>query len=236
VIDHDGFAIVDSVLDSGTVGSLLHELEQVERGAGVSRREQVYAIRHLLQQVPAVQELANSPAVRFLVEPVLGPTAFAVQGIFFDKPAGSNWKVPWHQDRSIPVKGRVEIPGFGPWSVKAGVLHVQPPAQILEQMLIVRLHLDDCGEDNGPLRVIPGSHLSGKLDPTPIEHWRSRGEETVCIVAAGGALLMRPLLLHASSTARIPAHRRVIHLVYAADPLPDGLAWHADCRRGDAPA
>jgi len=151
-----------------------------------------------------------------------------VQGIFFDKPADANWKVQWHQDLSIPVKARVEVPGFGPWSKKAGVPHVQAPNWLLERMLIVRLHLDANTEENGPLRVIAGSHLRGRLTREQIQWWREQGEELVCTVPRGGALLMRPLLLHASSAARTSAHHRVIHLEYAAERLPDGLAWAVD--------
>jgi ectoine hydroxylase-related dioxygenase (phytanoyl-CoA dioxygenase family) len=227
-INHHGFTVVGEVLDDDTVSSLLTELERVERCASVSKQKQVYAIRNLLEVVSAIRELAGSERVRCLVEPVLGAGAFPVQGIFFDKPADVNWKVPWHQDLSIPAKARIEVPGFGPWSIKAGVPHVQPPARLLERMLIVRLHLDDCMEQNGPLRVIPGSHRHGRLNRAQLEFWRDRGEETACLVPRGGALLMRPLLLHASSAAEAAGHRRVIHLEYAADPLPDGLTWYHD--------
>ena len=168
-IDQYGFAVVPGVLDRDTVESLLAELSHVERCSSASKQEQVYAIRNLLEVVPAIRELAGSERVRCLVEPVLGVGAFPVQGIFFDKPADVNWKVPWHQDLSIPVKARVEISGFGPWSVKAGVPHVQPPAWLLERMMIVRLHLDDCMEQNGPLRVIPGSHRHGRLNRAQLE-------------------------------------------------------------------
>jgi ectoine hydroxylase-related dioxygenase (phytanoyl-CoA dioxygenase family) len=227
-IDQHGFAIVGGVLDDDAVSCLLAQLERVERCASASKREQVYAIRNLLEVMPAMRELAGCERVRRLVEPVLGANAFPVQGIFFDKPEHANWKVPWHQDLSIPVKARMEVPGFGPWSVKARVPHVQPPAWLLERMLIVRLHLDACGEQNGPLRVIAVSHRHGRLDRMQLERWRDRGEETACLVPRGGALLMRPLLLHASSPAEAPGHRRVIHLVYTADPLPDGLEWYDD--------
>jgi hypothetical protein len=87
--------------------------------------------------------------VRDLVEPILGSNFLPVRGILFDKIPDANWKVPWHQDVTIAVQEKVEAEGFGPWSIKADVLHVQPPASILEQMLSIRLHLDDCGEENG---------------------------------------------------------------------------------------
>jgi ectoine hydroxylase-related dioxygenase (phytanoyl-CoA dioxygenase family) len=112
-----------------------------------------------------------------------------------------------------------------PWSVKEGVPHVQPPVELLEQMLTVRLHLDDCDETNGALRVLPGSHRLGRLSADAIKSLR---EETAvaCSVAAGGALVMRPLLLHSSERSHRESHRRVIHLEYAGFDLPDGLEWH----------
>jgi hypothetical protein len=221
-----GFAIVRSALDDEAVSHLLAELARAERCPSIGRRKQVYAIRNLMEIVPAVRELADSEALRRLAKPVLGANAFPVQGIFFDKPTDVNWKVPWHQDLSIAVEARREVEGFGPWSVKAGVPHVQPPVALLERMLIIRLHLDESTEQNGPLRVIPGSHVHGRLVHSQIRGLRDQVVETLCLVPRGGALLMRPLLLHASSGSQIPSHRRVIHLVYAGERLPAGLDWY----------
>ncbi len=150
---------------------------------------------------------------------MVGPRFFPVRGILFDKTPQGNWKVPWHQDLSIAVASRVEVPGFEPWSIKDGVVHVQPPVQVLEAMVTLRLHLDDCGLDNGPLRVLPGTHLLGKVETPPAV------PEVVCCLPAGGALLMRPLLMHASSAATGPGRRRVIHLEFACESLPGGLEW-----------
>ncbi len=139
----------------------------------------------------------------------------AVRGIYFDKTPEANWLVPWHQDLSIAVKQRLDVSGYGPWSTKEGVPHVQPPAELLEAMVTLRLHLDNCDESNGPLRVIPGSHRMGRLEAADIVKTRSNQKEVICSMQAGDALLMRPLLLHASSEASVPVHRRVIHLEYA---------------------
>lgn len=223
----DGFALVPRLIDAPATAALIHALP--DRAAGESTRsrgERVYAMRNLLGLVPAVGELAASPAVQAVVEPVLSRQARLVRGLLFDKTPDANWKVAWHQDLSIAVKRRIDLPGFGPWSVKAGVQHVQPPVDVLRSMLTVRLHLDDCGPDNGPLNVLPGSHAAGVLTPAEVEAWRSRGRPATCCVDAGGALLMQPLLLHASSSAANPGHRRVIHLEFAACELPGGLEWH----------
>jgi hypothetical protein len=227
-LDDHGFTILSAVISSKAVGQLV-EAVGAARPADAAARvkgDRVYALRNLLT-VPAMQELADSPAVRRLVEPVLGPAARVVRGLLFDKTPGANWKVAWHQDLSIAVRRRVEIAGFGPWSIKAGVPHVQPPVGVLRDMLAIRLHLDDCGPDNGPLRVLPGSHAEGVLSPEQVEAWRRRVPPVACCVPAGGAMLMRPLLLHASSPAVTPGHRRVIHLEYGGGDLPGDLEWEA---------
>jgi len=217
-IGPNGYAIVEGVFAQHDVDLLI---QAVSRARG-----EVYAARNLLREVPEVRALASSPAVRALVEPVLGPDCRAVRGILFDKTAAANWKVGWHQDLVVALRERRECEGFGPWSIKAGVLHAQAPAHVLERMLAVRLHLDDCGPDRGPLRVLPGTHLRGKLDAAAIQRARDATSEVVCVLPQGGALLMRPLLLHASSQARRPGHRRVIHIEFAAGALPGGLLWH----------
>jgi ectoine hydroxylase-related dioxygenase (phytanoyl-CoA dioxygenase family) len=139
--------------------------------------------------------------------------------------AEANWKVPWHQDLTIEVRERIDMPGFGPWSVKGGVAHVQPPVSLLEQMLAVRIHLDDSTAENGPLRVIPGSHRAGRLTVEEMLELREKHGEVALSVARGGVILMRPLLAHASSAAERPTNRRVVHLEFAAGELPGGLRW-----------
>lgn len=149
-------------------------------------------------------------------------------GILFDKNSDANWKVIWHQDLTIAVRKHRNVPGFGPWSEKDSVPHVQPPLQLLTQMVAVRLHFDDCTEENGPVRVIPRSHQIGRLDPEQISNLRARGPEVECIVPRGGVLAFHSLILHASSPARRPLHRRVVHIEYVASSwreLPGGLEW-----------
>lgn len=220
----NGFAILPDVLGPAEVTRLISLLGLPEDQKPIRSRGGVYAIRNLLDVVPQVRRLALSPEIQSLVVPILGPQAHPVRGLLFDKTPEANWRVPWHQDLSIAVKKRKELPGFGPWSTKANVLHVQPPVSALESMLTVRAHLDDCGESNGAVRVIPGSHLHGRLSTEQVSQISSTTAVS-CAVAAGGALLMRPLLLHASSTCQSPLHRRVIHMEFASCVLPGGLEW-----------
>jgi hypothetical protein len=217
-IADQGFAI----LRSGLSAPELDALQDLFAEAGHGQRN--------LLALPAIRSLAKSPHLRNPVATILGPKARPVRGLFFDKTAEANWKVTWHQDLTIAVADRpadFTDPTYGPWSIKAGIPHVQPPIEILEQLLTVRLHLDAADATNGALNVLPRSHRSGRLSAEEIQAWRS--QEAVCCVAdRGDLLLMRPLLLHASGTASHPSHRRVIHIEYAAIDLPSPLEWQAD--------
>jgi ectoine hydroxylase-related dioxygenase (phytanoyl-CoA dioxygenase family) len=226
-IETNGFTIVDRYLDADSIEIPIQDLTDLNLTASRA------GVRNLLELVPNVRLLAHSHKIRSLVEPILGGTARLVRGIFFDKQPGVNWKVPWHQDLTIAVKQRLDLPDYHPWSVKAGIPHVQPPIAILEQMLTVRIHLDRTDESNGALKVIPGSHCQGRLKAIDIDRYKQNNPMISIDCEAGGILLMRPLLLHASSMATRSSqsavnssmHRRVIHLEYAAAQLAGGLDW-----------
>jgi ectoine hydroxylase-related dioxygenase (phytanoyl-CoA dioxygenase family) len=216
----DGYAVVPDAVPSEVVDRLAVAVEPLLADLGRVKG----GVRDVLTH-PAVRELAASDVLRQFVVPYLGTGCVAVNATLFDKAAGRNWKVPYHQDVTIRVKERRDVPGWETWWEKNGVPHCWPPAAVLEGMLAVRLHLDDCGPANGPLRVLPGSHTAGVLDAAAIDGWRERVPEVVCAVGRGGVVLMRPLLLHASSAAEAPARRRVLHVEYAAPDLPGGLVW-----------
>jgi ectoine hydroxylase-related dioxygenase (phytanoyl-CoA dioxygenase family) len=216
--DRDGYAIVPNALSPARVDEVLRALPTMFEKDGHG------GLRNLLD-ILAVAEVARDSGIRDIARVILGRGCFAVRALLFDKTPSANWKVAWHQDLTIAVAERREIPGFGPWSAKAGVLHVQPPTAILERMVAIRVHLDACREDNGPVRVLPGSHSIGKLAAAHVDAWRARIKAVTCLVPPGGLLVMRPLLLHASSPAAVPAHRRVLHFEFAVGELPDGVAW-----------
>jgi len=222
-VARDGWCVTSPLFSATEIDDVLVGLAPV-----LASDEHRAGVRNLLDHSEAVCTIARSTAVNDLAAAVLGLKCFAVRALLFDKTPDSNWKVPWHQDLTIAVASRLDATGFGPWSEKESVPHVQPPFAVLEQMLALRIHLDECGPNNGPLRVLSGSHRAGRLSADEIERCRATLSETQCLAQRGAVLAMRPLLLHASSTAIVPAHRRVLHLEFAAAELatlPQGLQW-----------
>lgn len=227
-----GYAVFPEVLDPKAVDELRSAIDAIRPGEEVRRRRSVYGVRNLLEVSPAIRGLAASESVHQFVAPILGEDAFATRAVFFDKVPDANWTLGWHQDSVISVAQKKPVPGFLAWGRKAGVWQVQPPPEILARMVAVRVHLDDCGPHNGPLRVIPGSHRHGWVEDN-LDHWKQTVPEVSCHVASGGVVVMCPLTLHASSKAKAPAHRRVIHIEFANETLPGGLEWNSQIRRGD---
>lgn len=148
-----------------------------------------------------------------------------VRLVSFDKSPEANWGVPWHQDRVISVADRADVPGFRNWSRKQGTWHVEPPEELLQQMLFVRLHLDDNLAENGAMQIAPGTHHLGKIPAGEAEAIAEQHKPQVMEARAGDVLVLKMLTLHGSSPAQIPARRRVLRLDFAPFGLPEPLAW-----------
>lgn len=224
--DRDGYAVATGCVPHNLQAELMrlcdHAPEQLQ-----SKRKgsSTYGVRQLLDGIPAIREIvAGSPFID-LAQAVLGPAARPVKGVFFDKTSTANWLVPWHQDVTITLREKRPVPDFDWRPASEGVIHALPPVAISEQMLTLRIHLDDAGADHGALRVIPGSHREGRLTQEQVVRRTQRVSEAVVSVRAGDIMLMRPLLLHASSPCKSPGHRRVVHIEYSATELPGGLQW-----------
>lgn len=170
--------------------------------------------RHLLALEP-VRSVAHDPRMLAIARDFIGPSAIPFKATLFDKSPDSNWLVAWHQDIALPVRTRVDADGWGPWSTKGGQLYVHAPAAALEQVIALRLHLDDSTTENGPLRLLPGTHTLGRLSEERIRELARDIDPVECIVDAGGVVAMRPLVVHASSKSRSKLSRRVLHIEYA---------------------
>ncbi|HEX8223923.1 MAG TPA: phytanoyl-CoA dioxygenase family protein [Allosphingosinicella sp.] len=176
--------------------------------------------------------LGSIPGLSALIGPadsiaaaLLGPGARAVGAKLFDKSPARNWALGWHQDRTIAVRERRDVPGFGQWTLKAGIPHCVPPFGYLERSLTLRVHLDPVGEDNAPLLVAPGSHRLGAVAEPDIAAAIERCGVNACLARAGDVWACATPILHASDRALTPARRRVLQLLYSADILAGGLEW-----------
>jgi hypothetical protein len=214
-LERDGFGIADCVITEERRMSLIRCFEEESIALGHRRGLELASVRELALELLAVP----------LVVGLVGDDATAVRAILFDKSARANWPVAFHQDSTVPVERRVEAAGFQAWSVKDGVVNVRPPARVLESMLTVRVDLDGSDSGNGALRVIPGSHRGGFLSQDDVERAVASHAAVTCKVPAGGALLMRPLLLHGSRRQTQERHRRIVHVELASEALPGPLEW-----------
>jgi ectoine hydroxylase-related dioxygenase (phytanoyl-CoA dioxygenase family) len=217
----NGYCITPRLISGHLVDQLRKAADRLFTAAGGARA----GLRDAVSRDEAFRAIANADCVRELANSVLGSSAFVVRSVLFDKTPEANWDVVWHQDVTIAVSKRVAVDGFGPWSIKGGVVNVQPPASVLERMVTIRLHLDDCGLDNGPLLVVPGSHQRGFVDVRTLDTGECDAQAIRCCAEAGMALVMYPLLLHASRKSAVANHRRVLHMDFAADQLPHPLRW-----------
>ena len=200
--------------------------------------DQVAAIEAALSEVQtdtAGVRLAGNEALRDLLGPdsvparlasdAAGQPAFPVRAVLFDKGSENNWGLGWHQDRTVVVKARHEVEGFGPWSTKAGLQHVAPPFDVLEAMTTMRIHLDPVDEDNAPLLILPGSHRMGRLSEADVKVIADQTPAGVCLAERGDVWVYATPVVHASKPATRPSRRRVLQVDFAHAPLPGGLEW-----------
>ncbi|PSO22112.1 phytanoyl-CoA dioxygenase family protein [Bradyrhizobium sp. MOS003] len=169
--------------------------------------------------------LVSSGHVGRCAASVLGHGCRPVRAILFDKTAATNWALGWHQDRTIAVKERVSIDGFETWSVKCGMLHVEPPFALLSGMATLRVHIDPVPASNAPLLIARGSHKLGRIRENDVRDVVRRCGTIACLADAGDIWLYATTILHASDAAATPMHRRVLQVDFAVGELPGGLEW-----------
>ena len=223
-IDTNGFTIIKAIYTADEIDLILTEINKANTDKSTFRKtDDLFAIRQFLKEIPAVNGIVFNDTLKAVINNVFGGGYFAVKSIYFDKPEKSNWFVAWHQDLTISVNKKNNLPGYGPWTIKQNQFAVQPPLNILQNNFTIRIHLDDTDEGNGALKVIPGSHLKEIYRPETID-W-DRETEAACCVNAGGIMIMRPLLLHASNRTTNNKPRKVIHIEFSNAELPQGLQW-----------
>ena len=216
MLDGDGAQLFPSALDGQDLSALMAALaDQPADQAGV-RLFGVDTLRRFLESSGPIGTIATQ---------VMAGVPRPVRAILFDKTEQSNWSLGWHQDRVVAVKHRVETEGFGPWTRKHGALHVQPPFEVIERMVTLRVHLDPVPATNAPLLIAPGSHRLGRIAEADVPTVVERCGTAVCLAEAGDVWAYATPILHASERSREAGHRRVLQVDYAVAELPGGLEW-----------
>lgn len=219
-LDELGFTIVDDIFSDAEIESIATTIESADTSKTTFRKsDDLFAIRQFLKEMPELHSILFNDKLKTTIKYLIGDNYFVVKSIYFNKPEKSNWFVSYHQDLTISVDKKADIPNYGPWTTKQNQFAVQPPLDILENIFTIRIHLDDTDEQNGALKVVSKSHLKGIYRPETID-WTK-----VCAVQKGGVMLMRPLLLHSSSRSTNNKQRRVIHIEFSNKNLDGGLNW-----------
>ncbi|MFU1857367.1 phytanoyl-CoA dioxygenase family protein [Sphingobacterium sp. NGMCC 1.201703] len=223
-IKKDGFTIIKDVFSNNEIRELARLIEQTDQSRDTFRRSsELFAIRQVIKEIPNLNSIIFNDNLRDIISQLFGSDYFIVKSIYFDKPETSNWYVSYHQDLTISVLKKINTEGFSNWTIKQKQYAVQPPLEILENIVTIRIHLDDTDAENGALNIIPGSHNKGVYRPETID-WTIEREEN-CSVPAGGIMIMKPLLLHSSKRTSNNKRRRVIHIEFANIELPNNLHW-----------
>lgn len=224
-INTEGFTIIDNVFTESEIENLISLIENAtenKTGNTTFRKSQdLFAIRQFHKEIPETLDFIFNPNLKNIIENTFGKGYFITKSIYFDKPEKSNWFVAYHQDLTISVNKKIEIENFENWTVKQNQFAVQPPAAILEKNFTIRIHIDKTTKENGALKVINNSHSKGifRVENLDIEN------ETICEVEKGGIMIMKPLLFHASNKTTNNERRRVIHVEFSNQQLPNGLDW-----------
>jgi len=213
---HDGAERFPAALSGSSLTDLLSAIGEPPPDRAGIRLQGIEKIRPFLDPAGPVGAIAAS---------IMGPAARPVRAILFDKTQSTNWTLGWHQDRTIAVRRRIETPGFGPWSVKQGLIHVTPPIELLASMITLRVHIDPVEPGNAPLWIAPGSHRFGRVKVNEIDQAVERCGTAVCLADPGDIWAYATTILHKSDAAQDPARRRVLQVDYAAAALPGGLKW-----------
>jgi len=223
----EGFTIINNVYAEKEIDKLISLIENKTKNdsdnATFRKSQDLFAIRQFHKEIPEILDFIFNENLKKIIESNFGKVYFITKSIYFDKPEKSNWFVAYHQDLTISVDQKIEVENFENWTLKQNQFAVQPPKEILEDNFTIRIHIDKTTKNNGALKVINNSHSKGILR---IENLNFETEkETICEVEKGGIMIMKPLLFHASNKTTNNERRRVIHIEFSRQQLPEGLDW-----------
>jgi len=203
MLKNEGYLVVPNIASIGNCDHAVSMVSDYSEAGNRSFLEKSWCLN-----------LANSIQLKLLgIFPSLKELS-PVQCTLFQKKDDTNWLVSWHQDRSIPQTQMIQTNSEVTVRKKGSLTLLQPQKEVLEKVVAIRLHLDDCSTSNGPLRVIPRSHHRGILCKEAISELKETEKAIEVVAEKGSVLVMKPLLLHASSKSVSGKPRRVLHYVF----------------------
>ncbi|MRX66925.1 Phytanoyl-CoA dioxygenase (PhyH) [Flavobacterium resistens] len=226
-VENEGFSIINNVFTENEIENLIslieNKTENNPENDTFRKSQDLFAIRQFHKEIPETLPYIFNQNLQNIIEPIFGKGYFITKSIYFDKPEKSNWFVAYHQDLTISVDKKIDVENFENWTIKQNQFAVQPPTEILENNFTIRIHIDKTTKDNGALKVINNSHSKGILRIENLDFKKEK--ETICEVEKGGIMIMKPLLFHASNKTTNNERRRVIHIEFSKQELPNGLEW-----------
>ncbi len=189
-LDRDGYIVLKDYICADLLGELrarvdqLFEIEGCRAGAEFKQEQQTRRLANLVDKGEVFERAVALPDVLDCVGHVLGPEFKLSSLNVRSANPHSDWVQPLHADMgAIP-----DAQGY--WVCNTVWL------------------LDDFTEQNGALRVVPGSHRWGKLPQG------SHPDEVLCTGTAGTVVVMNAHMWHGGTANRTAHHRRAMHGFY----------------------
>lgn len=140
-----------------------------------------------------------------------------LRAVGFHKSKLSNWSLPWHQDRVVAMRERIDDPALTNWSRKNGVWHCEASENTLRQISFLYIAFDHIHENSGGIELAEGTHLQGKIRSQNIELALDKTNTVSPIMFPGECLLVSALTLHRSGLNNSINSRRSLRIDVSRD-------------------
>lgn len=221
-LEQKGFTVANAIYSSNEIQQILQVLKQNLRLESTKET----GLPLLFKHVPLLKSVMFNEKLDSLLNTVGFNNTQLINAIFYLKSPQTNFYTNPHQTITITVKERHQVDGFSGWSAREGVTSVMSPLHILKNMLSIKICLGDSNQQNGGIRVIPGSHK--KILTIQERNFLIDNTLPVNVNAKqGDCQILKPLILKAFQNNKSYQNAPVIQLDFCNINLPNPLSWHA---------
>lgn len=86
-----------------------------------------------LMSLDLIAAMASTRRLATICQELTGTNLVPYKATLFNKTGKANWLVAWHQDTALPIERDVRSEGWGPSSVKDGVIYSHAPSEVFKQ-------------------------------------------------------------------------------------------------------